>query len=267
MSDLPMENMTHQKITYICNAGVMVELDDHKILIDGLCNSALPLYKNPPAEIREQIISGMAPFNNIEVLLFTHHHSDHFDPVSTAFFLKQNQNALVISSPEVIARLNCQIPNTENGRLIAQDLPLGDSGDFQIKGLKIQALAMRHDGKEYHDVLNLAYLIEAADKRILHVGDAKPIAENFFTENYLTLNLTAENIDLLLAPFPYVGLPSARQLIEKYIQPKKIAAIHLPVRELDRQGWIDSTMKSYLKVKDDFIETVFLEEPGDSIIF
>ena len=249
--------MNMRKITYLSNAGVMVELDEHKILIDTLCNSALPLYKNPPAELREEIIAGMAPFNNIEILLFTHHHSDHFDPESTALFLKQHQNTVVISSPEVITGLKDQFSQLENGRLIRQDIPFGGTGSFQIPGLTIQSLAMQHDGKEYQDVLNLAYLIEAAGKKIFHLGDAKPIAEN-----YLHFNLIAQNIDLLLAPFPYIGLPSSRQLIEKYIQPQKIAAIHLPVRELDHQGWINSTVKSYLKVKADFIETVFLEEPG-----
>jgi L-ascorbate metabolism protein UlaG (beta-lactamase superfamily) len=249
------------KITYICNAGVMVELKDHKILIDGLCNSNIPLYKNPPAEIRERIVSGTAPFDNIEVLLFTHHHSDHFDPVTTALFLKEQPNAPVISSPETIARLNFQFPDIEKERLIIQDIPLGGIGSLQMKGLTIQSLAMQHDGNEYQDVLNLAYLIEAAGMRILHVGDAKPISIS-----YIDLNLTALNIDLLLAPFPYVGLFSGRLLIEKYIRPKKIAAIHLPVRELDQQGWIATTMKNYLKVKEEFIETVFLEEPGDMLV-
>lgn len=239
----------------------MLELNEHKILIDSLCDSSIPIYKNPPAPIKEAMITGIAPFNDIEVLLFTHQHSDHFDPVSTSFFLKNHVDTRVISSPEVIAKLNHQFPNIEPGRLMEQNLSWGGAGNFETKGLKIKSLAMRHDGLEYRDVLNLAYLIETAGKKILHVGDAKPISEN-----YIHYGLNAESIDLLLAPFPYVGLFSARLVIEKYIQPKKVALVHLPIRELDHQGWIDSTMKNYWKVKNDFIETVFLEEPGDILV-
>lgn len=49
------------------------------------------------------------------------------------------------------------------------------------------------------------------------------------------------------------------------MKPKKIAAIHLPYKELDSYDWINATKKSYTRVQNDFIETVFLEEIGDSI--
>jgi L-ascorbate metabolism protein UlaG (beta-lactamase superfamily) len=246
------------KVTYLSNAGVLVELDDQKILIDSLCNSTIPLYRNPPAATREQMILGVSPFDNIDCLLFTHHHSDHFDPEGAAVFLRHHKEAFIISTSAVISQISDQLSHMESKRLVALDTTGEVLQDIQINGIKIRSVAMRHDGEQYRDVPNLAYLIAAAGKKILHVGDAKPIPEN-----YLELNLAAENIDLLLAPFPYVGLPKGRQVIEAYIKPKKIAVIHLPVREFDHGGWINSTMKNYLKVKNDFTETVFFEDTGD----
>jgi L-ascorbate metabolism protein UlaG (beta-lactamase superfamily) len=256
--------MTEQldKVTYLSNAGVMVKLQGHKILIDSLCNSTIPLYKNPPAVIREQMILGVPPFDNIDCLLFTHHHSDHFDPEGAAGFLRYHKEALIISTPVVTSQISDRLSDSGSKRLITLDIAGQALQDIQINGIKIRSVAMRHDGEQYHDVLNLAYLIEAAGKKILHVGDAKPIPEN-----YLQLELGAENINLLLVPFPYIGLPKGRQVIEEYIKPQKVAAIHLPVREFDRGDWTNATMKQYLKVKNDFVATVFFEEAGDYIIF
>jgi L-ascorbate metabolism protein UlaG (beta-lactamase superfamily) len=246
------------KVTYLSNAGVMLELRGHKILIDSLCNSTIPLYKNLPAATREQMILGLPPFDNIACLLFTHHHCDHFDPEGAACFLRYHKDTFIISTPDVTSQISGRLPGMENKSLITADTSSGALQDIKINGINIRAVAMRHDGERYRDVPNLAYLIATAGKKILHVGDARPIPEN-----YRRLNLVAQNIDLLLAPFPYVGLPKGRQVIEEYINPKKVAVIHLPIRELDRDGWINATMKNYLKVKNDFVTTVFFEDSGD----
>jgi L-ascorbate metabolism protein UlaG (beta-lactamase superfamily) len=250
------------KVTYISNAGVLAELGDRKILIDSLCNSTIPLYKNPPAATRDQMFRGVPPFDKIDCLLFTHHHPDHFDPEGAADFGRHHKDALIIAPPIVVSQISARLSVMESKRLVTVD-PAGEAlRDLQINGIKIRPISMRHDGEQYRDVPNLAYLIAAAGKTILHVGDAKPIPEN-----YLELNLAAENIDLLLAPFPYVGLPKGRRVIAELVKPKKVAAIHLPVREFDRDGWIAITMKNYLKVKDDFVATVFFEDSGDYTTF
>ena len=249
------------KFTYVSNAGVMLQCNDNKILIDGLCNSTLPVYKNPSDEVKEFMISGVNPFENIDALLFTHNHTDHFDVLSTASLLKHNKDTFLLAPQKVVMEIKQRLPYDESDRLIKLDDSLGGIEDININGIKIQSISMLHDGKEYESVGNLAYLVDIGGKRVLHVGDAKPIEEN-----YRYLDLTNKNIDLLIVPFPYIGLPSARQVIEKFIKPRKIAAVHLPYRELDSYGWIDATMKSYLRVKENFIETVIFEKPGEYMI-
>jgi L-ascorbate metabolism protein UlaG (beta-lactamase superfamily) len=248
------------KITYISNAGVLLEISTKKIMIDGLCNSKIPLFKNTPDEIRKQILNGSTPFDNIDALLFTHNHSDHFDSESAKQFLENKTSACIISTNEVIHELRKIYSNIENNRLIELNTLTGSIENIQINGINIQSIAMHHDGREYEDVHNLAYLIEVEGKKILHVGDAKPVRENF-----INANLIQQNIDLLIVPFPYIGLPSAREVIELYIKPKKIAVVHLPNKELDANGWINATMRSYKRVEKEFIETMFFDSIGDYI--
>jgi len=248
------------KVTYISNAGILLECNDSKIMIDGFCNSLLPIYKTPCDEIKELMISGINQFENIDALLFTHNHSDHFDAESTVSFLNNSKETLVLAPPNVIIEIKKRSHHIESNRLINLEDRFGKTEDININGIDIQSISMLHDGKENMDICNLAYLIDIAGKRVLHVGDAKPTKEN-----YIHLDLIHKNIDLLIAPFPYIGLPVARQVIEKYIRPSKIVLVHFPYREMDTFDWINKTMKSYLRVKDTFTEAVFFENIGEFI--
>jgi len=248
------------QVTYIANAGVLLNLGDKKILIDGFSHSKLPIYKKTPPEIKKQMIAGVPPFDSLGLLLFTHEHSDHFDALSTGEFLRHRKNVLMMANSQVIGEIIKLYPDLDKKRLVEFDGILGKGAGMMIDGVSIKMISLLHEGKEYQDVENIAYLVAGAGKRILHVGDAKPCRENF-----AHLQLVNPGIDLLIAPFPYVSLPAARQIIEKYIQPRQIAVVHLPDQEQDRFGWIAAAKKSYAHVKKDFIETVFLEKPGDYI--
>ena len=249
------------KITYLSNAGVLLELGNKKILIDSLCDSTVPIYKTIPDEIRDQILSGTPPYDHIDLMLFTHHHADHFNPQTTAEFMKRRKHAVLVSTGETIKRLKKQAQDLDESRLIAPNLQVGERVSFESNGINLQVISMIHDGKDYRDVENFAYLIEVEGVRIFHVGDAKPMAEN-----YEHLNLVEQSIDLLLAPFPYVGIPSGQLVIQDQIKPKKIAAIHLPYEDKDQFNWIKGTKKSYERVRNRFVDTVFLEEIGESLL-
>jgi L-ascorbate metabolism protein UlaG (beta-lactamase superfamily) len=203
---------------------------------------------------------GIPPFNDIDAVLFTHNHSDHFDVNSTVEFLKNNKSPVIISTDDVIGEIERRIPDYDACRLIKLNPDLHSSTDITVNGISIQAISMVHDGKEYVDVKNLAYIIDIEGRKVLHTGDAKVIEEN-----YLNLNLPEKNIDLLIAPFPYVGISKGRQVVEQYIKPQKMVANHLPHSKLDRFGWIEGAKKSYMMLKDEFVETIFFEELGYSI--
>ncbi|BES63720.1 hypothetical protein SANA_01590 [Gottschalkiaceae bacterium SANA] len=250
------------KVTYVSNAGVLLEVEGKKILIDSLCDSVMPIYKNTPEEIKAQILCGLPPFDDIDVMLVTHHHSDHFEPKAVVEFLQGNPRAILVSTPETVKRIKNEESDFEDRRLIAPALQVGETERLDLNGIQIQVIAMIHEGKDFKDVENFAYLIEVNGKSILHPGDAKPMKGNF---NYS--ELVEKKINLLLAPFPYVGIPSGHATIENQIKPEKIVAIHLPHKELDQFNWIRGTKKSYARVKDRFVETVFFEEIGESTDF
>jgi len=248
------------RITYISNAGILADFGGKKILIDGLYNSKVPFFRNLPPEIKKQVLGGIPPFDNISLLLFTHEHTDHFEAISTAEFLRQEKNAYLIGNRKVVGEVTRLDPDLDKKCLFV-DLAPGNSAYININSINVKMISLWHEGKEYADVQNIAFLLEAAGKKVLHVGDAKPSVENF-----APFPLAGAGIDLLVAPFPFLSLPSARKVIEKYLKPRKIAVIHLPHREDDRFGWINATKKSFDRVKDDFFETVVFERFGEDLV-
>lgn len=251
------------KLIYISNAGVLIQLKDRKILIDGLCRSNNPIYKDPSPEIAQKIKRGIPPFNDLDLMLITHEHSDHFDPVSVDEFSKNNPGTVILSTPKVISELrtyDSEGMNKKQANLIEFNFDLHQKKTLNIHGIKIRILSLAHMGKDQEETQNYAYLIEYGLK-LLHVGDAWAIPEN-----YKELNLVSERINCLIAPFPYISIPSARRVIKDYINPQKIAVLHFPHKELDHFGWIKATKKSFANVKEAFITTNFLEELGTTLI-
>ncbi|WP_425802774.1 MBL fold metallo-hydrolase [Desulfitobacterium sp. Sab5] len=251
------------KLIYISNAGVLIQLKDRKILIDGLCRSNNPIYKDPSPEIAQKIKGGIPPFNDLDLMLITHEHSDHFDPVSVDEFSKNNPGTVILSTPNVITKLrtyDSMEMDKEQANLIEFNLNLHQEETLNFQGMKIRIISLAHMGKNQEETQNYAYLIEYGLK-LLHVGDADAVSEN-----YNQLNLVPQKIDYLIAPFPYISIPSARRVIKDYINPQKIAVLHFPHKELDHFGWIKATRKSFANVKEAFIKTNFLEELGTTLI-
>ncbi len=253
-------NQHYTKITYVSNAGVLIEINDKKILIDALCSFKSPFYKSTPKNIWDQIIKGTPPFDGIDVMLITHHHRDHFDVGGVSEFLDQNPNAVVISTPEVISSIRSHVCDIKDINLITLNFGFHCREKVKVNGVDIESISMIHEGKEYGQTNNLAFLIEYDGVKVLHLGDAAPVRENFEF-----LNLKEYSINLLIASFPYAGLPGARKIIRDYINPKKICIVHLPHRELDSDGWIDTTKRSYGRVKNNFVQTIFLEDIGGTV--
>lgn len=243
------------QVVYLSNAGVLICLDGRKILIDALCNTD-SVFKNPLPSTVAQIVNGEPPFDNIDAMLISHHHEDHFDAESVGRFMLNNKKTFLVSSAKVISLIRSRIPGGSRENLLELQLPRHSSKRLDLHGINILAVSLNHDGKMFNHVENYAFLIEGS-RKIMHTGDAGATREN-----YAGLNLADQGIDLLLAPFPYIGLITARQVLKEYIRPRKTALLHLPREDRDLDGWIKATKKSYQSVAAVFGEAVFLEEIG-----
>jgi len=208
-------------IRYVANAGVLVTVDGHRFLIDAPIRDGIQPYATSPADERARLESASAPYDAVDAILITHWHEDHFSPEAVAAHLARNVRAVLVSSPEVVARV----------RAVAAGLPVerfrgilpapGHVEAVTVGSATVRVLRIRHNPTRRLPEQHVGFLIgEAAP--VLHVGDADPAADNFVLLRGLP------KVDVALLPFWYVLDDASRRFVADAIGPRRIVAVHLP---------------------------------------
>jgi hypothetical protein len=94
-------------LTFTGSAGYILESGDTKIVIDAIFDDLVRGFGSeyPRPEMYDAMKNGDEPFNNIDLMLFTHIHPGHFDSAYAAACLKNNPNALLVGTDSIIYRL------------------------------------------------------------------------------------------------------------------------------------------------------------------
>ncbi len=134
-------------VTRTANAGVLLEMDGKRILLDGVCGP-LPPYLGTPTELREMLTKDMP-----DVLAFTHEHPDHYDPSYAEFYKEKTLRSVI--GPE--------------------SLPFYELGN----GIELLLEGTRHIGKT--DIPHVSYVIKGS-ATVWFMGDASPISLKKMTD-------------------------------------------------------------------------------------
>lgn len=223
---------TNIVIRHTANAGVVINIGRNGLGVDLFSKDSEGLYPDTPAALKAELLDEIER-GHIGALLFTHGHGDHFCLEDTAEALKRNPDLTVISTDEVIELLQSAVPfgkrlyaiSSKEKRNIKMNFPNGS----------LELFNSRHMGEAYAEVQNLVFMLETEGKRIAIPGDAWPEPELFER-----IGAWSSKPDLLIAPFPLIGLPSSRRMLVKHLKPVHILALHLPRPEMDDQDWIAS---------------------------
>ena len=127
------------KILRTANAGVLLELDGVKLLLDGVCPPYPPFLGCPP-EIRARLLREPP-----DALAFTHRHPDHYDGAFAEKFERKTLRPV----------------------FGAEDLSV-----HRVGSLKITPVAARHIGKV--EIPHVGFIIEGSSC-IWFTGDASPL--------------------------------------------------------------------------------------------
>ena len=181
------------RISRVSNAGVLLELDGVKILLDGFCTGHGP-YLATPAHIRESLQASPP-----DMLAFTHEHPDHFDALSAEYYHKQTLRPVL--GPE-------HLPCGTTSRGIAHGF------------VSILPIKSRHIGKEYFHVPHVSYAINGS-KSVWFLGDAVPSQWHGIDRK----------CHVLIAPFAYALSESAWRMTCELAE--HVVLVHMPLRDND----------------------------------
>ncbi len=83
------------KIRYLTNCAVFIEYGTVKIIVDAIFSGKQP-FNIMDRETEEEILNGTGEFENINYVLVTHCHNDHYNGSKLLKFLKNNPQAKLI---------------------------------------------------------------------------------------------------------------------------------------------------------------------------
>ena len=242
------------QIQYIANEGILISIDENNILIDAIFDDYYKQFSAPSEKTINNLNSKKTPFENIDLLLITHAHLDHFNASMIGDFVIAHDETRIICTNQALDSLvlNKEVFNQIEPRVKG----VNSSKEWQThstKNIQVKTTFVRHGGEQNYNVDNHVYLIECEGKTLLHIGDAEMDINHF---NHL--DLENSNIDVALVPFWFLAFPPGVEILNSKIKPKKIIGIHYP-----KVG----DPKTLQMIKSNFPDATVFQTEGEKIEF
>lgn len=205
------------QVTYLGNEGFLVRSRSHAVLLDALFGSGLPDYDRVPATTVHDIETGRSPFTNINVLLISHIHRDHFDLPSTVRFLKSHPATVVVAPVQASEQIRKAFAGDSRvlSQVHAATLERNSITTRDEGGVQVGRFPLTHG-----DVENAVYLLFLDGRTVLHLGDA-----DLPMKGLAQFGLSHQHIDLAFIPFWQLTEDPRR--IQTQIAARVVVPIHL----------------------------------------
>ncbi len=205
------------KVTYVGNAGFLINIGDKKILIDALFKGFKGNY-NLPQKIQDKLTLAQAPFDNVDLILVTHAHADHVNSDMVRQHLKNNPKAIFASTQQMV-----NILNGFKDRCIPFNPTKEKSESKVINGISIETFYLPHGPNS--KTINIGFLVSVNGVTFFQTGDAD--FEQFTFEKFRALQLPEKKIDLLFIQHYYLrGGSLGKKFINEGIGGNYIIPIH-----------------------------------------
>ena len=223
------------KVTYVGNAGMMVERAGKKILIDAVFGHGIAADGRcvaPSGDVLEKMEKALPPFDNVDLVAATHSHHDHFHPGSVVEHLRHNPRAVFVSTGQSLEKIKAECPDVADiqARLRCRTPGKGSFWEETINGIKIKAYGLTHSPPQT-DIDNLGLLFEVQGFKVFHAGDTSWANR----DEYARLGLQDEAIDLGLVHKGFFVWHKGRgqDVVEEFIRPKQIVLVHVYRDEME----------------------------------
>lgn len=203
-------------VCFLANAGIFVRYGSKTLLIDGLQRGPSRFSSMSEEQIRD-LINGRGMYGRIDVMLVTHDHADHYNPILTRRLLRNHPETVFLG------------PIMPEGRSVGR---LDQAEGYAIMpGMDIHFLQVRHEGDQYKDVRNYAYDIRVHDFEFAVLGDAALSADN------LAHVAEGRTVNALFVNFPFVTLRAGRAQLKTTLKSDRLFVYHLPFEADDRENY------------------------------
>jgi len=242
-------------VTYIANCGYLIEIDSQKIIIDGLFKRGHNRYPTPDTIAQKLLVSNQYPFDDIDLILVSHTHEDHFDSKMVMECMLNNPSVTLLCPQQVIdsIRVNESVYDIIKSRIIECTPDTYTSQLMHVGNIVIYACRLAHPGERHINVQNIAYLISINGKSVFHSSDIDPSQIN----KYTGVKINELNVDIGLINEDFAKVENA-EFTAEFINARYNIAMHLP--DQVASVWLDSFKDNPDLFSNPFIFTEKLEK-------
>jgi L-ascorbate metabolism protein UlaG (beta-lactamase superfamily)/putative hemolysin len=218
ISDLNDINSHGVRVTNIgnSNSGFMITTSHKKILIDALFRGIKGVY-TLPEDTQNLLGLAQSPFDNVDLILVTHSHRDHFDSSLVRQHLQNDPNAVIASQSRIISQYS-----TFADQIVNLDPTPGKPVQTEINGIHVEALALSHGPGQSS---NIGFVITVDGIKLFFSGDID--TSQFSYEEFRAYKLPEEKIDIaFIQHFYLTDIPSDQQFVKQGIGAKYIIPMH-----------------------------------------
>jgi L-ascorbate metabolism protein UlaG (beta-lactamase superfamily) len=238
------------ELVYLANEGFLARVGEHTVAIDAFVTEPYGGYAAVPKELFADLVARKGAFGDLDLLLVSHAHPDHFQPKAAAEFLAAHSDVPCVTSPQVLEALGTELSELPKG---CQAL-LPEAGAVVAEtagGIRVELLRLPHaGGARTASVENLGHLIELDGVRLLHVGDA-----DVERDELAAYGLSEKAIDVALVPYWWLGDTADLVRVRERIGAKHLVAVHVPPAEV-------GSVKARLAALDPAL--LVFERPGEA---
>ncbi len=225
------------EITFIGNEGFVISSAGKKVMIDGLLKKRDKGYYILSGEQHKKITRAVSPYENINLLLVTHYHGDHFDAKTAVNHLINNPKGILTAPKQAVDRMREIKDYSKISEQVMEVTPgFGETEEQTVNGISLKVLGLRHcpyydEGVNRHsEVKNNAYIFTVGGNTIFHVGDATMEVNEDLVKSF---NLDKEGIDVTFVEY-FDFNEITNNIINNVIRPKKVIPMHISPRDMEK---------------------------------
>ena len=242
-------------LTQLANEGMIISDGETRILIDGMVVEPYSVYGGLPPEVAPLFEQVSGPFAGIDLVLASHRHHEHNQPLFACQFLQSSSATQFVSSPQVIGlmREKCRTFMTTSPRVDEINPQYGEPHVIQMEGARVTIFPLSHGTRKYARIQNYGHLIEMGGMTLLHIGDAAMDPQDF-----ARAGLDKVEIEVALIPFWYFQPGPGSEVMTKFLDAPNKIAVHIPPGEMDE-------VKGYMS--EEFPQVIILQNTLDQARF
>jgi L-ascorbate metabolism protein UlaG (beta-lactamase superfamily) len=248
-------------ITLLANAGILINTGSIRLLVDGLYSDTGHTFSAIPPEVESRLFEG--ELGQVQYLLFTHLHPDHFDMYKTIEFTDTNKvrGVLLPRVDSMDAEMKVLILALRDNKTHALPLALKRGEQRYVAAgidTEIVAFGTSHIGMQYRNVLNVCYLVKAGGKTLLITGDSDFDAADFVPV------LDSGSIDAAIVNPLFMQVKQGAELMRR-LSVDSVILCHIPFTGEDPNNLRGMALRQVKRYKDEAYNIMPLMEPMQSV--